>query len=220
MSLENHIKNLLNETSALESQLLSLRVPYSTVNKIDELASELGKTRTELITVFINGGIAELNQQLEKIDNNNKEKSFIEAINSEESIRYFLLNTNYNKTKSDHYTMLENGEASAFYKGWKENIEYLKENDIVLLYQSGNGICGYGYADKELIIRDHNDNKNEWYSRKLLNFVSGFKAITAKVCKDVTKSNLIFRRTMVSLSREQGEAIIAKINESMNVVSD
>lgn len=220
MSLENHIKNLLNEPSTLESQLISLRVPTSIVNEIDELASELVKTRSELITVFIMGGIEEMVKQLEKKDSINKEKSYIEASNSEESTRYFLLNTNYNNSKSDHYTMLENGEASAFYVGWKENIEYLKENDIVLLYQSGNGICGYGYADKELIIRDHNDNKNEWYSRKLLNFVSGFKAITAKVCKDVTKSNLIFRRTMVSLSGEQGEAIIAKINESMNVVSE
>ncbi|SFQ06080.1 hypothetical protein SAMN05216419_10537 [Nitrosomonas cryotolerans] len=215
MSYETQIKNLLNNQSMPESQLLSIRMPPSTVNQIDELASELDRTRSELITVFINGGISELVRQLEEKDNNNKEEDIIEARDNEESPRYFLLNTNYNNSESDHFTMLENGEASAFYGNWKKNIKNLKENDVVFLYHSGHGICGYGYADKELIIRDHNGNKEQWYARKLHNFVSDFKVITAKVCKDITKSNLIFRKTMVPLTKEQGKAIITKINESI-----
>lgn len=211
MSLETGIKNLLSSATTADSQLLSVRVPPSMINQIDELASELNKTRSDLVTVFISGGIEELVKQLNEKDI--KENFFgIEDTQSNKDIRYFLLNTNFNNSESDHFKMLENGEASAFYKPWKKYIKYLKEGDIVFLYQSGYGIRGYGLVDKELIVRDHNGNKDEWYSRKLNSFVSGFDPITAKRCKEVTKSNLVFRRTMVALTKAQGEALISEIN--------
>ena len=209
MSLATHIKNLINTPS--DSQLLSVRLPSITVNLIDELAAAIDKTRSDLITTFIHGGIEELERQL----SNTKAQESLEIDDSEKTgseVRYFMLNTNYNNSESDHYTMLENKEAAAFYKPWKENIAYLKENDIVFLYQSGNGICGYGFADKELVKRDHEGNKNERYSRSLNNFVRATKPITAKACKDATKSNLNFRKTMVSLTKEQGEALIARLS--------
>lgn len=211
MSLETGIKNLLSNTSSSDSQLLSVRVPPSMVNQIDELAFELNKTRSDLVTVFINGGISELLKQLNEKDT---KESFFEEYSEGNDTRYFLLNTNYNNSQSDHYTMLENNEASAFYKPWKKYIENLRAGDIVFLYQSGHGICGFGAADEHLIIRDHNGDKDEWYSRKLNNFVSDFEAITAKRCKEITKSNHVFRRTLVSLNKSQGEAIISVINKS------
>jgi len=81
------------------------------------------------------------------------------------------------------------------------------------LYQSRHGIRGYGMADKELIIRDHEGNKDEWYSRRLNNFIFGFEPITAKKCKEITKSNPVFRRTMVSLKKSQGQALISEIKK-------
>lgn len=210
MSLKAHIKDMLSNTSS-DTQLLSIRLASSIVNQIDELASEVDRTRSELVTVFINGGIDELTKQLEQSENN----TLVENSEKTDSERYFLLNTNYNNSELDHYKMLENGEASAFYKGWKENIEYLTENDHVFLYQSANGICGYGLADKKLVITEHQGHKDECYTRKLNNFKSNFKPITAKTCKDITKSNMGFRKTMVSLSKEQGEAIIAEIEKRM-----
>ncbi|MFM8340616.1 MAG: hypothetical protein ACKN9F_00180, partial [Methylomonas sp.] len=155
MSLSTHIKNLINIPS--DSQLLSVRLPSTTVNLIDELASAIDKTRSELITTFIHGGIEELEKQLEL-------PSEVERYEPSTEERYFMLNTNFNNSEADHYTMLENVEASAFYSGWKENIECLQENDVIFLYQSGNGICGYGLAGKELIKRDHEGKKNECYS--------------------------------------------------------
>jgi len=209
MSLATHIKNLINTPS--DSQLLSVRLPSITVNLIDELAAAIEKTRSDLITTFIHGGIEELERQIS--DTKSQEAMEIddsERIGSE--VRYFMLNTNYNNSESDHYAMIENEEAAAFYSHWKQNIAYLKENDIVLLYQSGSGICGYGFAGKELIKRDHEGNKNECYSRKLNNFVRATKPITAKACKDATRSNLNFRKTMVLLTKEQGEALIARLS--------
>ena len=62
MSLATHIKNLINTPS--DSQLLSVRLPSITVNLIDELAAAIDKTRSDLITTFIHGGIEELERQL------------------------------------------------------------------------------------------------------------------------------------------------------------
>lgn len=204
MTLAVHIKELIN--SPTESQLLSVRLPSTTVNYLDELASVIGKTRSELISTFIHGGIAELEKQLSNVSEDAPHFE-PEQVESSEP-RYFLLNTNYNNSEADHYNMLENEEAAAFYGHWKENISYLKEGDIVFLYQSGNGICAYGSADKDLIKRDHEGQKNECYARKLNNFVRLQKPFTAKSCKDATKTNLNFRMTMVSLSKKQAESLL------------
>jgi len=208
------IKVFLNNT-APNSQLLSVRVPALTINTVDELASELNTTRSDLVTVFINAGIDELLKHLK--DKDTKENVFkIEDTEVNEETRYFLLNTNFSNGEKDHLTMLENGEASAFYSPWKDNIKYLKKGDIILLYQSGHGICGYGLASGELIIRDHYGNKDEWYSQKLNNFISGFEPITAKKCKEVTKSNMCFRRVIETLTPEQGKALVLEINHRKN----
>jgi len=208
MTLANHIKNMLNTPS--DSQLLSTRLATTTVNKLDELAQELEKTRSELITTFIEGGIDELEKQLEAQKTN--------EVFSDESLaadkRYFLLNTNFNNSETDHYTMLENEEASAFYKHWKENITHLREGDIVFLYQSSVGIVAYGFVSGNLIKRDHEGNKNEWYSKKLDNFVCLDKPLTAKGCKKVTKTNFNFRMTMVSLSQAQGDALMSEFTQA------
>jgi len=211
MSLEIEIKNLINTQSNGDTQLLSLRVPTPTVNHIDELASELEKTRSELLLTFIKGGIAELAKQLDSYDEMALHPVTLEWPEQDQHSRYFLLNTNYNKSPSDHYLMLENREASAFYGDWKKQIMNLKKNDTVFLYQSGHGICGYGLADGIVVKKEHNGESEECYSQKLNQFVSGFKPITAKACKDATKSKLVFRRTLVSLTVKQGEAILNKI---------
>jgi len=214
MSLSNKINELITSTASKESQLLSVRIQSSIINKVDELASELDKTRSDLISVFISGGIEEIIKQLDQMKSS---KNKIITTDNSKNVRYFLLNTNYNNSPSDHFLMLKNGEAAAFYKGWKENIEHLKEGDIIFLYHSGHGICGYGSADSKLNITDHEENKNEKYSRVLNNFTSNFKPITAKACKDITKSNFNFRLTMSCLTKKQGESLVKKIKEEINL---
>jgi len=211
MNLKEQIKDMIKSEST-DTQLLSIRLPTTTINQIDELASEIGKTRSDLVTVFISAGIEEVINQL-GTENEITCTDLIFKENGNKSKRYFLLNTNYNNSKLDHYKMLENGEASAFYNWRKELIESLKENDQIFLYQSKNGICGYGSASNELIKLDHQGHTNECYTRKLNNFISDFKPITAKSCKDITKSNIIFRNTLTPISIDQGEMLISEIQK-------
>lgn len=210
LTLSTHIKNLLNTQN--DSQLLSVRLPSVLINQVDELAQSLDKSRSDLIATFIAGGVDELEKQL---TNNLQNMPILESQTDAKTTkpRYFLLNTNYNNCEEDHYTMLEAEEASAFYGHWKENIAHLRENDVVFLYQSGHGICGYGFADKTLIKRDHRGAASEWYARKLHNFIRIKPPITAKFCKDITKENINFRLTMVSLGQKKGEAILSYLNQ-------
>ena len=211
MSLQEHIKDLINAEPA-DTQLLSIRLPTTIINQVDELAADIRKIRSDLVTSFIKAGIDELIKQLGE----EKENTIELATTQNNTKRYFLLNTNYNNSKVDHYKMIENGEASAFYNWRKEYIEHLKEGDHVFLYQSRHGICGYGKADIKLLKLNHEGNKNECYTRKLNKFTRNFKPLTAKACKDITKSNIVFRNTMVPLTTAQGEAIAAEIIKRSN----
>lgn len=213
MSLNLHIKNLIHST--IESQLISIRLPNTTVNAIDELAAEVGAIRSDLIVAFIDGGLEELEKQLSETRDTEVVSEIGNTEQPSKHLRYFMLNTNFNNSQNDHYEMLKNEEASAFYGHWKENIDYLREGDCVFLYQSRHGICAYGFADKTLIKRDHEGRENQCHSRKLNDFKLVKKPITAKACKDATKSNLVFRNTMSQLTKEQGEALISLINQNL-----
>ncbi len=210
MSTSSRIKNLLNHKGDL--QVLSLRLKPELINKLDEYSQTISAltsetvTRSSLIETFIQGGIEELEKQLAK--ENDDDALITTKDNQQEQQRFFLLNTNFTNDENDHYKMLENGEASAFYGDWKHNIERLKEGDIVFLYQSGHGIVGYGNADAYLDKREHHGEVAECYTRKLNNFIRLDNALSARKMKDVTKTDFNFMRTMVQLNKKQGEALL------------
>lgn len=210
MSINDRIADLIKK-EPVEMQSISIRILNKTLNEIDEIASEIGQTRSDIFTAFIDGGLDELKKQL---GDEKKPNGQIDPDSTSDTLsRYFLLNTNFGNSKSDHYKMIEEGEASAFYNWRKEYIQQLRAGDHIFLYQSGYGVCGYGIASGDLVKRDHEGNKNECYSMKLNGFISGFKPITAKTCKDISNSNIVFRHTMILMSKEQGEAILSEINK-------
>ena len=211
MSTSSRIKNLLNHKSDL--QVLSLRLKPELINKLDEYSQTVSAltsetvTRSSLIETFIQGGIEELEKQLSK--ESNDDAVITTKDNQQEQQRFFLLNTNFTNDENDHYKMLENGEASAFYGDWKKNIERLKEDDIVFLYQSTHGIVGYGNADDYLDKREHHGKPAQCYTRKLNDFVRLNEPLSARKMKDVTKTNFNFMRVMVELNQKQGEALLS-----------
>lgn len=206
MSIKTHIKDLIRKPN--DTQLLSIRVPSILVNQVDELTGELDVSRTDLVLTFIRGGIEEVRAELDRQSASQPEANNFSQAPNDQSRRYFLLNTNYNNSQSDHYEMLENEEAAAFYPGWKEKIGHIKDGDLVFLYQSGAGICAFGIAEGELRIRDHEGNEKECYSKSLGNFRIVPKPLTAKECKDATRTSMNFRKVMVLLPSDQGEALM------------
>lgn len=215
MSLRETLERVIfDQTDSSSTTPLSIRLPNHLNNQLEELAFSLDKPKSFLLLEFVKAGIKETASILEEAAKNS-ETVEPEGGKSLFGKRYFMLNTNYNNNKSAHMSMLENHEAAAFYTGWKENISHLKEGDTVYLYQSGVGFVASGVVTGELIISEYEGTPEAKYSKKLSNFKTGFKAITAKDFKSLTNSGANFLRTMVQLNANQQRVLDTEIDKRM-----
>ena len=215
MSLRETLERVIfDQTDNSSTTPLSIRLPNHLNNQLEELAFSLDKPKSFLLLEFVKAGIKETASILEEAAKNS-ETVEPEGGKSLFGKRYFMLNTNYNNNKSAHMSMLEIHEAAAFYTGWKENISHLKEGDTVYLYQSGVGFVASGVVTGELIISEYEGTPEAKYSKKLSNFKTGFKAITAKDFKSLTNGGANFLRTMVQLNANQQRVLDTEIDKRM-----
>ena len=163
----------------------TIRMPQETYSFIEGLCEHLDKTKQDVMLMLIEEGIEIAKDEL-------KLSEIEEKINS----NFHILNTNKGNNLLDHKKKLKNGFASAFYTPWKFNIERIKENDIVFLYENGVGIIAYGKGTGKTLIKDHYGNKDEWYYQELKNFKILEKPISAKEIKKILDRNVVFLRTM------------------------
>lgn len=210
-------KSLANQVDDTTTTPISIRLPTVLSNELDELSLTLDRSKSFLLNEFIKAGIAETNAFLAEssllteeaqgqmvTDRENDEKSFLDR-------KCFMLNTNYNNDADTHFDMLNNQEAAAFCKGWKEYICQLSKGDKVYLYQSGVGIVAVGTVDGELEKSEYSGVADDKYSKSLKDFKTGFKAISARSFKELTGGGTNFRRTMVELSSMQAHKIAQEI---------
>ena len=215
MSLRETLERVIfDQTDSSSTTPLSIRLPNHLNNQLEELAFSLDKPKSFLLLEFVKAGIKETTSILEEAAKN-LEADEPEGEKSLFGKRYFMLNTNYNNDPSAHMSMLENHEAAAFYTGWKENISHLKEGEKVYLYQSGVGFVASGVVTGDLVISEYKGTPEAKYSKKLSDFKTGFKAITAKEFKSLTKGGAKFLRTMVQLKPEQQRVLDTEIDKRM-----
>jgi predicted DNA-binding protein len=199
-AINNAILNQLDDTTTVP---LSLRLPLSLSNELDELALTLDRSKSFLVTEFIKAGIKETNHILAQKSANPRITPTEEDDSNFRLPRTFMLNTNYSNDPKTHFDMLKNQEAAAFCAGWKEYIERLSEGDRVYLYQSGVGFIAVGEVSGELEKSEHYGVPDDKYAKKLRDFKIGFKAVSAKEFKSLSNESANFRRTMVELSSKQ-----------------
>lgn len=211
-------KSIFDQTDESTTVPLSIRLPNHLNNELEELTLTLDKSKSFLLLEFIKAGIIETNKLLEEKAMNPKIE---EQRDPDDFIKHkkFMLNTNFNNDKSSHFTMLEEEEAAAFYKGWKEYICNLTEGDKVYLYQSGVGFVASGIVTGDLIKSEYHGKTDEKYSKKLKDFKVGFKAISAKDFKALTSSGANFRMTMVELTPNQAMKLDQEIEKRMKLVT-
>ena len=163
----------------------TIRIPQETYFFIEGLCEQLDKTKQDVMLMLMNEGISIAKEELKLSENEVDIKS-----------DFHVLNTNKGNNLADHKNMLNDGTASAFYDPWKFNINRIKENDIVFLYENGVGIIAYGKGTGETLIKDHYENKNEWHYQELKDFKILKKPISAKEIKKILDRNVVFLRTM------------------------
>lgn len=211
-------KSMANQADDTTTTPISIRLPIVLSNELDELSLTLDRSKTFLLNEFIKAGIAETNAFLAEsslLTEEAQDQMVTDRVNDESSFldrKCFMLNTNYNNDEDTHFDMLNNQEAAAFCKGWKEYICQLSKGDTVYLYQSGVGIVAVGTVDGDLEKSEHYGVADDKYSKSLKDFKTGFKAISARRFKELTGGGANFRRTMLELTSTQALAISQEIH--------
>ncbi|MCU4638320.1 MULTISPECIES: hypothetical protein [Acinetobacter] len=199
---------LFNQVDESSTTPVSIRLPNILINELEELSITLDKSKSFLINEYIKDGIRRTHELIQKRTENlpiNDERE----PNDFTKQKVFILNTNYSNNPEAHFEMINNQEAAAFVTGWKHLILNLREGDKVYLYQSGVGFVACGNVTGDLIIDDYKGQPDEKYAKKLANFKTGFKAISAKEFKKVTGKGTNFRATLSEMTLHQG----LKLNE-------
>lgn len=189
------IATLIQEKKTAKSKLIAstIRIPAETYSFVEELSEHLGLSKQETLATLIDDGVEEAKKAM-KLDE-------VEEGSSE--CAYHLLNTNKRHNIEDTRRMLEEQIAAAFYSPWKLNINKIKLGDVVFLYENGVGIIAFGSASGETLVRDYDGDAGEFHYQKLSNFTKLEKPISASEAKKILNANIVFLRTMVSISEGQ-----------------
>lgn len=194
---------LFNQVDESSTTPMSIRLPNTVINELDELSITLDKSKSFLINEYIKDGIRRTHKLIQARTENLPITDDREP-NDFTKQKVFILNTNYSNNPEAHFEMIKNHEAAAFLTGWKHLVLNLREGDKVYLYQSGVGFIASGNVTGDLIVTDYNGQPEEKYAKKLTDFKTGFKAISAKEFKEITGKGTNFRATLSEMTSNQG----------------
>lgn len=187
-----------------DMQAFTLRLPTEIVGSIDELASTIAVTRQELVAELVKDSLERALKQYDEVQN--KPDLQEQTPDAETVQRYVILNTNKRNNPDDHFNMVNNGIAAAFYEHWKFKINTLRKGDIVFLYESGVGIVGMGKASGQLEIKDYGQDVNETHQQKLVDY-KRVKPLSASEMKKLTGTNMRYLHTMFRVIPKDGALI-------------
>lgn len=208
-SVKNFIQNLENEfvEKNQEKTTFSIRLSVKEDLILQEIADSFDLSRQELLHRLITEQIIvpwkkrfeeQANEELEEVD-------------TEQSTRYFLLNTNKVNDIDDHDFMLKNQVAAAFEDGYKEKIAKFKKGDWVFLYESGQGIIAFGQASGRLEKAPHYGREDKTYYQRLEGFTRLSKAIKASEIKRILNRSFPFAQTLAQIT--DGEKLLLEVQK-------
>ena len=207
--MKNFIQNLENEfvEKNQEKTTFSIRLSVKEDLILQEIADSFDLSRQELLHRLITEQIIvpwkkrfeeQANEELEEMD-------------TEQSTRYFLLNTNKVNDIDDHDFMLKNQVAAAFEDGYKEKIAKFKKGDWVFLYESGQGIIAFGQASGRLEKAPHYGREDKTYYQRLEGFTRLSKAIKASEIKRILNRSFPFAQTLAQIT--DGEKLLLAVQK-------
>ena len=207
--MKNFTQNLENEfvQKNQEKTTFSIRLSVKEDLILQEIADSFDLSRQELLHRLITEQIIvpwkkrfeeQANEELEEVD-------------TEQSTRYFLLNTNKVNDIDDHDFMLKNQMAAAFEDGYKEKIAKFKKGDWVFLYESGQGIIAFGQASGRLGKAPHYGREDKTYYQRLEGFTRLSKAIKASEIKRILNRSFPFAQTLAQIT--DGEKLLLAVQK-------
>ena len=183
----SRLSTLIKESVAAkrESVESTVRLPKELYSFVEGLAEHLAISKQEMLVHLIEAGAEQAEEELK-----------LNEVSEQDDATFHVLNTNKRHSLDDHERMVDEGIAAAFYAPWKFNINRIKKNDTVFLYENGVGIIAYGKGTGETLTADHHGKKDERHYQKLKEFKVLSKPLPANEIKKILNRNVIFLRTM------------------------
>lgn len=195
------ILSLIENSKKAKKELIAstVRMPEPLYTFIEELANDLELSKQEVMVKLLDLGASTARKAL----------AAAEKAESQVAGGFHMLNTNKANSDDDHEWMLTEGIAAAFYSPWKLNIDRIKKDEVVFLYENGKGIVAYGRGTGEVEISDHDGDKDECHYQKLQDFKLLEHPLTAAEIKKVLGRNVVFLRTMSGMP--DGQKVLDRI---------
>lgn len=191
------------------SVVVNIRITNEENAKLQEIADHLGISRQEIIHTLITDFALPNWEMLHHQKVPDDMGIDVEIKNNTE--KYFLLNTNKAHDYRDHEYMLSKQRAATFEVDYMEKINKIKKDDIVFLYESGNGIVAYGVADGQPMNDSHNGIADRTRYQTLLNFKKLTKPLSAREIKLILEREIPFAQTMIRIPN--GKVLLEEIKK-------
>ena len=122
----------------------------------------------------------------------------------------WLLNTNRKSGLGDEREMIDGKKAAAYCDPWKYKILKLRKGDRVFFFANGDGIIATGLVETGRVQKAaYGGVTDDEYSVTLGEFKQPKTSIAAAMIREtILGHSLNYRQAMVSLSRNDGEAIL------------
>ncbi len=188
---------------------VTVRLSVELNSTIEDLAeNQLSTSKQKMLVALIEQGLKYVENsfkinEIEKVEKEVEEKNF------------HLFNTNKRYDSRDGIEMYSQGIVSAFYDPWKHEINKIKKDDVVFLYENGVGIIAYGIADGNVVITDRNGDPKEMHYQKLENFKKLENPFKASQIKKTLNRDIVFLRTRTSIS--SGKILLDTLEKLKNI---
>lgn len=202
-------KTKKEQINTLETISVTVRISKELNSTVLELAEHLLETsKQKMLEAIIEEGVSKIVKEfaiedIEKTDDSRKTRTF------------HLLNTNKRHDERDGQRMRNEGIAAAFYGDWKKEIDKIKKNDVVFLYENGVGIIAFGIADGKVKVEDKNGDEGEMHYQKLNSFIKLEEAYKASKIKNTLNRNFVFLKTKTVI--HDGEILFNELQKIVNI---
>lgn len=178
---------------------------------IEEFAAQYSLTRQEAMRLLMRAGIEKASEEIERLNEVEPLDRESDMAETNRGPRFHILNTNKRHSIESHQRMVKEGIAAAFYGEWKLNINRIRKDDMVFLYENGKGIVACGIGTGETLKADYEGNADEMHYQVLSNFMVLKEPLSAAEVRKILDRNVVFLRTMSGAP--DGQKILDRISE-------
>ena len=208
----SELTDIIRRAQSAKKELVAntIRLTPEEQSFIEEFAANCSLTRQEAMRQLMRAGIQQAFEEIERLNEAERLNRDAETAKTNGGPRFQILNTNKRQSIESHQRMLKEGIAAAFYGDWKLNIDRIRKDDVVFLYENGKGIVAYGKGTGKTLKAEYEGNPDEMYYQVLTDFSMLKEPLSAAEVRSILDRNVVFLRTMSGAP--DGQKILDRIN--------